>query len=196
MEWNRRQDPTSKCLCSGRLIVFGPLRAITCFVLISHYGQVSLYVLALFSNLRGIGRTPPPKAHRGSGGSTGGGAATVLGSDVVVTAQASEGSGLGGSTMMEARVLRLERERNMLKLEMDRQRLQFEEERQACEHNSHACHLVLCLFVRDGCTRTSRRLPLLAWHAGTLASNRGIPTAATGCGYHERSLREATPGCQ
>jgi hypothetical protein len=38
---------------------------------------------------------------------------------------------------MEARVLRLERERNMLKLEMDRQRMQFEEERQAWESQRH-----------------------------------------------------------
>jgi hypothetical protein len=39
----------------------------------------------------------------------------------------------GEPAVIEARVMRLERERNMLKLEMDKQRMEFEEERQACK---------------------------------------------------------------
>ena len=94
-----------------------------------------------FSNLRGIGRTPPPKAHRSSGSNTkdSGGAATVDGDSDVLAAHVEAGSSSGGA-VMEARVLRLERERNMLKLEMDRQRIQFEEERQACEYTLRIAH--------------------------------------------------------
>ena len=54
-------------------------------------------------NLRGVGRTPPPKAHRGSGGSASGGPATAL---------FGGGGGGGGDTMtggepavIEARVM-------------------------------------------------------------------------------------------
>ena len=66
--------------------------------------------------------------------------------------------------MMEARLMRLERERNMLKLEMDRQRLQFEEERQACEHNSRMpCFLVSAVRPVSR-TRTSRMLSFLRQH--------------------------------
>jgi hypothetical protein len=83
-----------------------------------------------------------------SGSSTDGGGATVLGSDVV-TEQADAGRDLVGSSLMEARVLRLERERNMLKLEMDRQRLQFEEERQTCEQDSRM--LSPCLVPNRAC---------------------------------------------
>ena len=89
-----------------------------------------------------MGRTPPPKAYRSSGSNTkdGGGAATILDGDSdVLTAHVEAGSSTGGA-VMEARVLRLERERNMLKLEMDRQRIRFEEERQACEYTPCIAH--------------------------------------------------------
>lgn len=115
------------------------------------------------SNLRGIGRTPPPKAHRGSGNSVGGGGGSAISGVGASAEQAEADSNSSGPAMMEARLMRLERERNMLKLEMDRQRLQFEEERQACEHSSRMPDFLVSSVRRVCRTRTSRVLSFLSW---------------------------------
>ena len=169
-EQSRRQDPTSECLgrsCDCVLgLVHSPACVCPCQSCSGPLSQCCFGVSALSSILQQSARdwpAPPPKAHRGSGNSVGGGGGSAISGVGASAEQAEADSNSSGPAMMEARLMRLERERNMLKLEMDRQRLQFEEERQACEHSSRMPGFLVSSVRRVSPTRTSWVLSFLSW---------------------------------